>query len=118
MRTWLLVALCGCASVFDLKTIPPPDAPPSCYSAAPFGSPCRPATAPDIGDTYLSASSPATAAGVTEALKLSGANPGLMKFDLTDLAIAPGERIAGAELDLYSTNESYGCKTGVDTCEF
>jgi hypothetical protein len=116
MRTWWLVALCGCDSLFDLKVVPPPDGPPACYSSRQFGQICRTVTANDIEDTYLAAGKPTTPLGGRDALLVTATDPGLLKFDVS--MIMPSERIADAQLVATPAGQADNCTNGTGSCPY
>lgn len=116
MRRWWLLALCACDSAFDLKQVPPPDAPPACFSTTPHISNCHAIVAPDIEDTYLAAENPDVPLGRQDALLLTASDPGLFKFDVS--MIAAGEWIVDAQLELSVTSEANNCpkRMPTDSC--
>lgn len=93
----------GCDRVLGLEErMPTPDAPPPCADITPFGSTCRTIALVLKADTALNSAMSDTAAGTADAMRITGLDPGLFKFDLAaiDPPIDLDERIAGARLTL------------------
>lgn len=112
----LILLASGCAEVFDIEEIVPPDAPPPCENAAPFGMSCRTLDLSLLSDTFISQAEPNTALGMLDAIHISSTDRALIKFSTA--GIEADERIAGVRLTLtpYWMRQARACSSSRADC--
>lgn len=112
----LFLLASACDEVFDLEEVTPPDAPPPCENATPFGTSCRMLDVPITSDTFISQAQPDTPLGMLDALHISPTDRALLKF--STVGVDADERIAGIRLTLmpYWRTQAKLCSTDGMMC--